>query len=127
MLRKACCMIAGLLIFSVSIFAHHGSRISYDLKKRVTVSGAVTQYVWGNPHVYILFDVKDDKGNIAHWGTETYSPIIMATHGWSRKTFKPGDQITVTHFPSKEGSPRGFLEKIVYPDGTVMNLGNPTE
>ena len=47
--------------------AHHGSRISYDMNRMVTVEGVVTEFDWMNPHVYFLFDVTDDKGTVTHW------------------------------------------------------------
>jgi Family of unknown function (DUF6152) len=118
---------AGVLLFCGALFAHHGSRISYDLNKTVTVTGNITQYAWANPHVYFTMDVKDDQGNVVSWGAETYAPVIMARSGWSRSSLKLGDKVTVTVYPSKAGAPRGFLEKIVFPDGTVTDLGNPTE
>jgi hypothetical protein len=118
---------AGALLLCVTAFGHHGSRISYDLNKTVTVTGNITQYAWANPHVYFTLDVKDEQGNIVNWGAETYAPVIMARSGWTRSSLKPGDKVTVTVYPSKVGAPRGFLEKIVFPDGTVTDLGNPTE
>jgi hypothetical protein len=117
----------GVLLLCGTISAHHGSRVSYDLSKTVTVTGLITQYVWANPHVYFLLDVKDEQGNIVSWGGETYAPVIMARNGWTRASLKPGDKVTMTVYPSKVGAPRGFLEKIVFPDGKVTDLGNPTE
>jgi hypothetical protein len=126
-LLTALALLAGLAGFSLPVLAHHGSRISYDLSKTVTVTGTITRYVWANPHVYFLLDVKDDAGSIVSWGAETYAPVAMAPRGWNSSCLKPGDKVTVTVFPSKAGSPRGFLEKLVFPDGKVTDLGNPTE
>jgi len=120
-------LLVGLTGFGVPALAHHGSRISYDLSKTVTVTGTITRYVWANPHVYFLLDVKDDSGNVVSWGAETYAPVAMAPRGWSSTCLKAGDKVTVTVFPSKVGAPRGFLEKLVFPDGKVTSLGNPTE
>jgi Family of unknown function (DUF6152) len=118
---------AGVLLVCGTLWAHHGSRISYDLNKTVTVTGNITQYAWANPHVYFTLDVKDEQGNVVNWGAETYAPVIMARSGWTRTSLKPGDKVTMTVYPSKVGAPRGFLEKIVFPDGVVTDLGNPTE
>jgi hypothetical protein len=121
-LRKSLITIAGLLAFSAPILAHHGSRVSYDMKKEVTAKGVVTEYQYQNPHIYIMYDVKDDAGNVVHWGAETYSPFVMLEQGWDKHSFKVGDEVTVTVWPSKVGSPRGFLAKIVSPDGKVTDL-----
>ena len=85
-------LIAGLVGFSAPVLAHHGSRISYDLSKTVTVTGTITKYVWANPHVYFMLDVKDDSGNIVNWGAETYAPVVMARSGWTSTGLKPGDK-----------------------------------
>ena len=66
-LRKSLVAIAGLLAFSAPILAHHGSRVSYDMKKEVTAKGVVTEYQYQNPHIYIMYDEKDDAGNIVRW------------------------------------------------------------
>ena len=101
--------------------AHHGSRISYDMTKMVTVEGVVTEFDWTNPHVYFLFDVTDDKGNVIHWAAETDPPSGMTRYGWNKNFLKPGDKVTVTVWQSKVGAPRGFLAKLVKADGTVTD------
>jgi len=58
--------LAGFLALSAPVFAHHGSRISYDLTQMVTLTGTVTEFQWQNPHVYIKFDVKDKDGKVTN-------------------------------------------------------------
>lgn len=74
---------AGFLMVG-SVFAHHGSRASYDMAKPVTMEGIVTEFMWQNPHVYIMYDVKDVDGSRTHWGAETNSPIVMGRNGWTK-------------------------------------------
>jgi uncharacterized protein DUF6152 len=117
---------AVLLALSAPVFGHHGSRISYDLTKMVTLTGTVTEFQWQNPHVYIKFDVTDKDGKVTNWGAETYSPVVMTRDGWGRRTLKTGDKVTITVWPSKIGTPLGFLAKVVHPDGHVTDLsGGP--
>lgn len=112
-----------LSIFPFSpIFAHHGSHVSYDTEKSVVLKGTVTEFAWSNPHTQIYFDVKNDKGDAVNWGAETANPANLAKSGWTRNSLKPGDEITVTMWPSKAGTPRGFLLKIVLPNGQVKTL-----
>ena len=108
--------VAGLLIAHAPAFAHHGNRGAYDIDtaKELTQAGVVTQFKWGNPHVYILYDVKDDKGNVVHWAAETRPPYVMSKSGWTRETLKPGDEVTVTIFPAKSGAPVALLAKVVF-------------
>jgi hypothetical protein len=100
-------------------FAHHGTA-AYDETSRVTIKGTVTQFLWANPHTQILLDVKDDKGNIAHWTTETFSPGKLVHKGWTKDCLKPGDQITIILNPAKNGSPVGFLLKVVLANGKEL-------
>jgi hypothetical protein len=109
-----------LLMISDLALAHHGSAVSYDTTKMVTMEGTVTEFQWRNPHVYILYDVKDAQGNVVTWGAETHSPVVCEDQdGWTKSTLKPGDKITISVFPSKINTPRGLLAKIVF-DGKAI-------
>lgn len=113
--------LAGLLMVSVPTFAHHGSQASYDLSKRITVTGTVTEFVWRNPHCQTYMDVKDDKGNVTNWGFEMNSPGVLSRRGWTKNTIKPGDKITVTAAPSRvPDTPVAIAGKMVLPSGQVV-------
>lgn len=106
--------------FSGPAFAHHGSVVSYDTSKLTTMEGTVTEFRWRNPHVYVMYDVKDEEGKVVNWGAETHSPIVCENQdGWTKSTLKPGDRITISVFPSKIGTTRGLLAKIVF-NGKVI-------
>jgi hypothetical protein len=107
---------AALLFGSLTpVFAHHGNA-AYDETKEVTLKGTVTEFDWANPHAQIYFDVKDAKGNVAHWGCETLSPGKLVRAGWSKEAVKPGEHITITLVAAKNGAPVGFLHKLVLDD-----------
>jgi hypothetical protein len=115
-------LLTGLLLASGNLaLAHHGSRISYDMSRMVTVEGVVTEFDYTNPHCYFLFDVTDDTGAVTHWAAETDPPSMMTRYNWNKNFLKPGDKVTVTVWPSKVGAPRGFLAKLVKADGTVTD------
>jgi hypothetical protein len=111
---------AVLLAVSVPLFAHHGTAGAYDVNKRITVKGTVTQFIWANPHCGILFDVTDDKGNVEHWGAEETNPHALSLQGWNKDTLKPGDKITITGAPAKGGETRLMDQQIVLSDGRVL-------
>jgi hypothetical protein len=108
--------------FAGTVSAHHGANL-YDSTKAVMLKGTITQFEWGNPHNQIYFDVKDDKGNVVHWVTSTEPPAVMTEQGWTRKSLKPGDEITAWVYAAKNGAPVGNLQKVVKADGTVLNAG----
>jgi hypothetical protein len=120
------CMIAAILT-ATQASAHHGSAASYDTSKQTTLNGVVTEWVWKNPHCFILFDVTDEHGSVVNWGAETHPTNFLVRNEvkgvpvpLSASSFKPGDKITVTLFPSRVGTPRGLLAKIVAEGGTVL-------
>jgi hypothetical protein len=119
-LAKSFILLAGILIVCSPLFAHHGSRASYDVNKQITMAGTVTEFVWSNPHSQIFFDVKDEKGNVVNWGAEDDTPLHLLRKGWTKDILKPGDQVTVTLCPSKAGTPRGLLAKLVLANGRVL-------
>ena len=114
-------VMAGVAAFAVPLFAHHGAA-SYDTSKTVTVAGTVTEYVWSNPHVLVKLDAKDDSGNVAHWVVEAWNPVTQASRGWSKNTFKPGDEVTVTVEPVKNGNPVGRVVGVVLPNGQTLGM-----
>jgi len=107
-LRIISFVVFGLLTFCIPVFAHHGGA-AYETDKSVIVKGTVTAYIWSNPHVFVKVDVKDDKGNIVHWIVEAQNPVSMLQIGWSKNTFKPGDEVEIDAMPAKNGNPVGFL------------------
>src|SRR5580704_13791854 len=115
----------GLLAIGGAAWAHHGN-VAYDETHPVTVSGTVTEFVWSNPHCQIYLDVKDAKGKVVSWSVESQSPGILRRNGWTRTILKPGDQITVTLIPARNGVPVGFsgeeLGKVVLADGSVLRM-----
>ena len=114
-------LVVAALIVSVPAFAHHGNA-AFDAGKRVTLKGTVTEWVWANPHCWLKFDVKDDKGNVAHWVAETNNAPDMIERGWSMRSFKTGDEVTVTVEPVKNGNPVGRVLEVVLPNGQTLGM-----
>jgi hypothetical protein len=110
----------GLLAICGPAFAHHGSAVYETTKVVVLKDATVTKFIWANPHSIVMFDAKDDKGNIAHWAAEAGSPSALTLIGWTKNSLKPGDVITAYIFQSKTGNSVGRLNKIVLPDGSSL-------
>jgi uncharacterized protein DUF6152 len=117
---------AAFLMAVVPVFAHHANAV-FDTEKTVTVKGTVTEWFWANPHCLLRFEVTGDNGEVAHWVGETQAPINMIGNGWRRDSFKPGDEITVSLRPLRNGKPGGSIQAVVLPDGKVLRGGAGTE
>jgi hypothetical protein len=109
----------GASIFSIPLLAHHGYA-AYETDRKITLKGTVTQWFWANPHCVLQLDVTDDHGQIVHWGAETENPTTMTRQGWTKESIKPGDQITVTMLPVKNGKPIGRIVELVLPNGQKL-------
>jgi hypothetical protein len=110
-------LMAGVVAFTVPLFAHHGAA-SFDSGKMVTVKGTVTEYVWSNPHVLVKVDAKDDSGSIAHWVLEAWNPVTQTGRGWTKNTFKAGDEVSLDINPAKNGQPVGEIRGRIVINGT---------
>ena len=116
-------LVVGLLIVSVSLFAHHGNA-EFDIGRKVTVKGTVTKWSWSNPHCFLTFDAKGEASQIVHWVVETQPPRSVTAGGFSQYTFKPGDEVTVTLEPVKNGQPLGRMLEVVLPTGKKLVTGH---
>jgi Family of unknown function (DUF6152) len=106
-------------ILSLPLAAHHGNA-AYDTEKKITVKGTVTQWFWANPHCVLQFDATDESGQVVHWGAETENPTTMTHSGWTKTSFKPGDEVTVTMITVKNGKPIGRIVEVVLPGGQKL-------
>ena len=110
----------GALLISASALAHHGRAQIYDSTKEMTLKATVTEFAWSNPHVQIGIESVDAKGTHRQWLLEMSSTSIMSTRGWSRKTLKVGDTVTVTFHPGLRSALTGDLLKVVLADGRQL-------
>lgn len=120
MRNRALIIFLALLTASVPVFAHHGGA-AYDTEKKLTLKATVAEWVWSNPHCFLKIDAKDEKGNVVHWALETSNPADMTNLGWSKTSFKPGDDITVTFMPVKNGAPVGRIQQVVLANGQTLS------
>jgi len=106
--------------------AHH-SFAMFDQSKSVSLKGEVVQFQWTNPHAFIELDVPDGKGKVVRWSIELNSPNNLTRQGWRRSSLKPGETVTVTINPLRNGKPGGLFNKVVFADGRSLNDGRPTD
>jgi hypothetical protein len=118
---KKLAILSGLLITWLlvggSASAHHGGA-AYDREQMVTIKAKITEFSFINPHVLVLLDETDDKGNLIHWTAESPDdPAMLERQGWTRHTLNAGDVVTVVGHPSKNGAKVMSLVKVIMPDG----------
>ena len=111
---------AVILVASGTVSAHH-SFAMFDQDKLITLKGSVAEWYWINPHGHIILKVDAAPGvdpkSVGEWDIECASTNIMRLQGWSSTTLKPGDQITISGNPLKDGSKGVSLFYVTFPDG----------
>ena len=119
-LFQASLLLVVLVAGSTRVLAHHGNA-SYE-NKTVTIKGKVAQWLWTNPHSFLIVDVADENGKVVRWICENNAPSTLVNFGFTAKTFKAGDEVTVVlSAVAKNGTPAGRISKTILADGYVMN------
>ena len=114
--------LAVLVVAVVPAAAHH-SFAAFDMTNQKTVTGAVKQVDWTNPHIWIWIEVANDKGGSDTYGFEGMSPNYLACRGWTRTTLHTGDTITVSYRPMKDGKKGGMFISRTTAAGKVLTMG----
>jgi len=128
MRQMAFSVAAGSLLAAAQAAAHHGAGL-FDPNTTVTVVGTVTEFQFVNPHVLVYISVKGDDGQEVKWAGELTSPNRLARDGsadvkWHKEILEPGDRITMTGNPARNGAPAMDITKIVDANGQALIGGN---
>ena len=105
-------VLAAALAATPPASAHH-SFAMYEPTKTLTLKGTVKTFQWTNPHVVLAILVQPDDGSAPQdWALETTSPGVLTRAGWTRQSIKPGDRVSVTFSPLRDGSHGGGLNSV---------------
>ena len=108
------------LAAAIPAYAHH-SYAMFDDESELTLEGTIKEFQWTNPHSWIHIYVPDEAGEEVVWSIETGAPGGLFRSGWRPDTILPGDKVTFTFHPLRNGEPGGSLMTMVLPNGTVMD------
>jgi hypothetical protein len=120
----------GAAIIAMSAEAHHSTSM-YDRNAPITIEAEVVEFRWVNPHSYLtVVDTATAVGAAAKtWSIEMSSPGVLTRSGWNKRTFNPGDKITLRFGPLRNGDSGGIFMQATLADGQVMTYSTelPTE
>ena len=112
---------ASLLVASGPVAAHHSAAMfEDDPAKRLLLTGTVVRWIWANPHCLLQVDVTGDDGQTVRWVVETSNPLDMVNRGWSSRSLRAGDEVTVTAEPARSGRPLGHIIQVQFADGRIL-------
>ena len=123
---------AAMLMGVAAPAAAHHSFAMFDAEKTVTLKGTVREFEWQNPHVWLEMNVIDPAtGKPVKYSLEMGSVARSTYDGWKKDTVRPGDPITATMHPLKDGSRGGMYLSVELPSGqkfgrTGPAVGRPT-
>ena len=117
-------VLAAFLLASAALpaSAHH-SAAAFDLGKSIKLKGTVEKWLWANPHTWLYIKVVKPDGSEEIWGCEAGSTGMLARSGWSAADMKPGDEVTVTLSPERDGQHIGLLTAVELPGGRTLSSG----
>ena len=108
-----------IMIATGAALAHH-SFAMFDQTKTIALQGTVKELRWTNPHVFIQILVKSANGAEDEWSIEMTSPEHLARAGWRPATLKPGDAITLSIHPMRDGIKGGQYLSGIGPSGPLI-------
>lgn len=115
----ALCLLA-LSWVALPATAHHSFPVHFVPEEMITVTGVVTEFRFTNPHGVVFFDVTGKDGKKTQWRAETNSPNLLKRRGWSKNSLVPGQKVTITGWPARDGSPLVRIATVTLPDGSVL-------
>jgi hypothetical protein len=122
-MRNAIFCVLAVLGMAGAASAHHPFADDFDRTKPITLTGTVSKVEWTNPHVYAYINVKEDP-NKGNWKVEMGSPAALAKAGWTAKSLKSGDQVTVEGWRAKNGSRFANAQTFTMPDGKTASAAS---
>ena len=94
--------------FAAPALAHHSWAI-YDTDRTITSQGTVKEFEWVNPHSWLRVVNDERTGRQGLWTFELGAPAHLIETGIYPNSLKPGDVVSVTFHPRKDGSRTGLV------------------
>lgn len=114
----------GVLGAAMPTSAHHSFSSVFDANKPVEVHGILAEIRLENPHSWFYVDVTDPNGKVVRWGFEGSTPTSLIRSGFSPKSLKVGDVVTVKGVRALDASTtKGAARSITLKDGRSFIVG----
>ena len=121
---RATALMCALAVAPLPAYAHH-SFAMFDETRTATISGVVQDFQMINPHSWLQLMALDSQGKPREWSLEASAPGQLMKGGWQQTSLRPGDKVTVSLHPLKDGTYGGELITVTLPDGHVLSAHKP--
>ena len=109
-------------------WAHHAFAAEFDGKSPVLLRGKVTRVEWINPHAWGHIAAVGTNGTTTAWMVEGGTPNTLLRSGIDRNSLKPGTEIIVRGYQSKDKLCRPACKAngrdVTFPDGKKLFMGS---
>ena len=112
------------LAYMAPSLAHHASTPFYDPENVVELQGAVTRFVFRNPHAFLFLDVEGEDGEVSEWQVELGAPVGLRRVGWTPDSLSVGTVVKLSGRKSRaEGSQGVCCVRMTREDGSPIVEG----
>ena len=97
----AAAAVAIVVASTVPATAHHSNPLFFDMAKPMTLEGKVLGVRWVNPHILLLLETKNERGDVETWtlqGTSLNNALRVAG---LKERLQPGISIAARVWPSR--------------------------
>lgn len=118
-------VLAASLAWMAGASAHHSAAM-YDASKTLQVRGTLKTAQIGNPHSWLWVAVLNAQNGVDLWSFEGGSVAqLEAGHGDIRHYLTPGQKVTVSYHPLRDGRLSGELVSVQLENGLVLPQSTP--
>jgi len=115
-LHFATAALLSLFFAAGSALAHHGWS-EYDAKQSMTLTGAIVEYGYENPHGFVVIKAGDRV-----WRVILAPPSRLKARGLPVTSLKPGMKATVVGYPHRREVNELRAERIMLEGGSAVEL-----
>ena len=116
-------VLVGIVLTPSAALAHHSVTAEYDAARPVKITGTVTRVDWTNPHSRLYVDVKQPDGTVVNWNLELTARSALVRQGWTSRTVKVGDVITVEGIGARTNVAGANARSVTLADGRKVLSG----
>ena len=117
-------IVLGVLLSAGAAWAHHNMSALFDFNQRFTRTGTLTKLDWRNPHSNITVEAKNEQGQTETWQFEGPAPNVFRNLNVGKVDFENavGKTVKVEASRARDGSLKGLMRILTFPDGKVVSL-----